>query len=430
MFKINQTIENLLVNELTYEGYGAVRFNKHLLLIENTLIGELVDVEIYKTTSTISYARVKKYHSYSKDRVKDADVNLLISGAAPLSNLSYEKQLEFKQNVINYLFLRQLNYKNIAQIVPSPKVWNYRNKITIFLDKSTKNTQFGLKMKNSNSVILQNSFKLANNKINSLIDFLKTLDSKHYDKIDSLTIKSTKNDLQLILNSNKIKKIDNNFSNLIFKNFNKVNSIVLMDEFKILDFKKTISITEEINHMQFEINPNSFFQINKEQTVNIYNQIRKFVQDIKSINLLDLYCGTGSIGIYVSNLIENLIGIDVVEESIKNAKNNALKNNLKNFNFICSNASKINKIILKNIDTLIIDPPRKGVDKNTLEVINKSKVKNIIYLSCNPHTLLRDLKLLENIKIISVIPYDMFPQTPHVECMVMMQRVDCNNLTF
>ncbi|UUD37251.1 tRNA (uracil-5-)-methyltransferase related enzyme [Mycoplasmopsis californica] len=422
MFKQGQIIENVNINEITYEGYGAVRFDKHLLLVENALINENVDIKVYKTTSKISYARVIRFNKISNDRVVDADSALLASGAAPLSNISYDKQLAFKQNFVKMLFRRQLGYENVSQIVPSPKEWNYRNKITIFLQNSIKNTEFGLKMKNSNIVVSQQGFKLADTLISDFINYLKTFKISDFSGVESLTIRTGNDEIQLILNTENLNKINNNFAEKILLNYKKVKSLVLKKENKILDYKNQLSLFDQFGHITFEINPNSFYQVNKEQTQNIYNKIKEFISRLNSKSVLDLYCGIGTIGLYVAEKVDKILGIEVVPEAINNAKTNANLNKITNANFICKNASKITSQTLEGIDTIIVDPPRSGLSSAEINILNKSSIKNIIYLSCNPHTLVRDLQLFKEIKIKEVIPFDMFPQTPHIETLVLLER--------
>ena len=136
--------------------------------------------------------------------------------------------------------------------------------------------------------------------------------------------------------------------------------------------------------------------------------------------MLDLYCGTGSFGIYVSDYVSNIIGIDYNKSNINDAKNNAVLNNISNIEFICD---KVENVIdrYNDIDLVLVDPPRSGLDKKTINYISRIKSKNIIYVSCNPVTLVRDLKLLlDSYNIIEIIPFNMFPRTYHVECVCVL----------
>ena len=178
-----------------------------------------------------------------------------------------------------------------------------------------------------------------------------------------------------------------------------------------------------IGNKKYKISKDSFFQVNPSITEKIYNEIRNNIKKLNSNNVLDLYCGTGTIGIYIADLVDKVIGIEVVSDAIEDARYNKKINNIDNIIFKLGKVEDKIKEIDINIDAIIVDPPRIGLHKKVIEVINKIKPKNIIYISCNPNTLVRDLKLLENAYNIEHIkPYDMFPNTYHVECVCVLNR--------
>ncbi len=187
-------------------------------------------------------------------------------------------------------------------------------------------------------------------------------------------------------------------------------------------------IYDILGEYKFKISPLSFYQVNPVQTEILYNTAMKHVQKEEGKIALDLYCGIGTIGIFASRYFEKVYGIEIVEEAIANAKENAKINNIGNIEFYAGDVEKVLPKILEkeNIkpNTIFVDPPRKGLDNNTIQLLNSLEAENIIYISCNPATLARDLKLLsEKYEIGEVQPVDMFPYTSHVECVTVLQLI-------
>lgn len=179
----------------------------------------------------------------------------------------------------------------------------------------------------------------------------------------------------------------------------------------------------------FNISTNSFYQVNPVQTEKLYSLAIEGANLNKDDIVLDLYCGIGTIGIFASKYVKKVYGIEIVEEGVKNAKNNAKINNIKNIEFIAGDVEKtLEKLIEKekiNPDIIFVDPPRKGLDNNTINNLLKIKSKKIVYISCNPATLMRDLNKLEEIyEINKITPVDLFPFTSHVECVAVLHLKD------
>ncbi len=176
----------------------------------------------------------------------------------------------------------------------------------------------------------------------------------------------------------------------------------------------------------FNISTNSFYQVNPVQTEKLYKLAIEGAELNKNDVILDLYCGIGTIGIFASKYVKKVYGIEIVEEGVENAKNNAKINNIKNIEFMAGDVEKtLEELIEKekiNPNVIFVDPPRKGLDNNTINNLLKIKPKKIVYISCNPATLMRDLnKLEEKYEINKITPVDLFPFTKHVECVAVLQ---------
>ena len=197
---------------------------------------------------------------------------------------------------------------------------------------------------------------------------------------------------------------------------NKVDSIYINKEL-ITGLPK---LTEQLGDYEYYISPQAFFQVNQKQTINLYNKVKEYLKTNNN-NVLDLYCGSASIGIYVSNNCKKIIGIEQNPSSIEDANQNIIKNKLNNIEVI---KGDVGRLLNANntYDAIILDPPRSGLDKRTKETLLKIKSPKLIYVSCNPITLARDIKELSTLyEVNEVTAFDMFPHTYHVECVVLLK---------
>ena len=393
------------IEKLDYYGRGIGRINNKITFVENALKDEIVDIKILKESKKYNEAIVKSYNTKSKSRVTPKCKYYNICGGCNISHLKEEEQEGFKDSKIYELLNRNLNIECLDKIEYS-KFYNYRNKIVLHI----KEDKLGLYKNKSNELIEIDECLLVDDKINRLIKELKKI-IKNEKNLKKATIKlgNTTNEVMLIIEG-KIKA----YSELL----NKVDVLIIND--KVVSKKDyIISI---IGNKKYKISKNSFFQVNQTITEKIYNEIRSNIEKINPKNVLDLYCGTGTIGIYIADLVENVIGIEVIKDAVLDANFNKELNNINNISFILGKVEDKIKDIKDNIDLIIVDPPRSGLDKKVIPVINKLKAKNIIYVSCNPITLVRDLKLLkDNYNIEYIKPYDMFPNTYHVECVCVLK---------
>ena len=320
-------------------------------------------------------------------------------------HMTYDKQLDFKQNKIKNIVDKYLGKDVLVnKIIKSENEIKYRNKVTFQV-----NDNIGFYKKNSNELIKINKCILCDDLINNSIDYLNKLD---LSKINKITCKSNKKDLMIV--------IETNYKSLNIDEIKPISSSIYLkiDSKYILKLGKK-NIKQKIGYYEYIVSPDSFFQVNLDITKKLYDKIKSIVGRDKTI--LDLYCGTGSIGIYV-NEYNNVYGIEINEQAVSDAKINKSINNINNIDFILGDSGQKIKNINKNIDTIIVDPPRNGLNKETINNILDISPKNIIYVSCDPLTLVRDLKILNSkYDIIEITPFDMFPNTYHVESLVYLK---------
>lgn len=435
-----EIIKNLTVLDNTSEGLGVCKSKDMVIFVENALVGDIIDVKLTKKNKKFYNGKVLKY-------VKKSDFrNDLYKGEFykiyPFINLKYEKELEIKKNIFlnNLKKIAKINLEDI-EIIKNDSEFNYRNKIELKVDENYKLcycTEIGEKIEIINCPVTDISI---NNFLKKLEEKLFEFKIKAYDfKKDTgilknisirsnykgeiiltFVVKEISSDIIKCLNSLK------NIENLIatYVNINKRAKSLVMDKDTKLIFKKKEFI-DIIGKYKFNISPRSFFQVNKFQTEKLYNLAKEFLEENKDKTLLDLYSGIGTTSIYFLENFKKVIGVEVVKDSIKDAKENKNLNNLKNIDFIYGKSEeKIEEILKKEkIDIISLDPPRKGLDKKVIDIISKSYVKKIVYISCNSATFSRDLKLFIdfgfNLKKIKLV--DMFTKTPSMETVCLLEK--------
>lgn len=398
-------VENVKVEKLDNLGRGIARVNNKVFFIENALPEEVVDIEIIKDKKNYSFARrirLDKKSKYRREICPYSD----FCGGCDLISLEYHEQLEYKQNKIEELVRRNLGEDIKINNIIYDKDFAYRNKILLHIMQE----KLGFFEQMTNNIVDIDKCLLVNDRINSLISLIRKF-IKNNRELKSVVIRSSSNgDTMLIFSGNVSKE-------LLLESFSMVDVIVLNN--------KTVKgqfIKERLGDKEFLIYPNSFFQVNMFNTLNLYNEVKRMTYNKKYGNILDLYCGTGTIGIFLSQIATSVVGIEVVEDAVIAAKINADINNVENIKFICGRVEDyIDRF--NNIDLIILDPPRSGLDKKTIDNVKRINPKEVIYVSCDPMTLVRDLKVLgEDYLIKEITPVDMFPNTHHVECVSVLHR--------
>ena len=391
------------ITKLNHTGEGIGIINNKIAFIPKTIPGDIVEAKIIKEHKKYIEAIPTKYLAYSQDRVDIKCPYYQECGGCQLMGLSYQEQLNYKKDKVTNILSKYANLKLNPSIKES-NGYKYRNKITL----QVKDGKVGLYTSNSHDLIPIDKCLLVSDKINNLINLIQS-SNLDLTNINQIIIRESNNQLM----TQFIGKI--NISILIEKLSSYVTSLYLND--RLIYGSKTI--TETLGDYQFLISPNSFFQVNHNQAINLYNQVKTYL-GVGNNEVLDLYCGTGTIGIYVSNCCKKVTGIELNKSAVIDANNNIKLNNLINIEFKQGDVGKV--LQAKNTyDAIIVDPPRGGLDKNTKATLLQIKSTKLIYISCNPITLARDLNDLKEIYDVKDITlFDMFPNTYHVECVMWM----------
>lgn len=391
------------IEKLDNLGRGITYIKDKICFINNALPGEIIKINITKEKQKYLEAEPIEYIKKSKKRIKEECPYSNICGGCQLNHISYSDENNYKEEKVKEILLKYANITpSTINTIKYHERNNYRNKIVLH----GKNHQLGLYQKNSNEIIPIKKCLLASNKINEIISIL----NNNKQEITEAIIKVSNDDTKAMVSING--KIDN-----VDKIKEKCDVLIVNNTY----YTKNKQLLTKIGTKKYHEGINSFFQINHTLTKDLYDEVIKHIDNSIS-NVLDLYCGTGTIGIYIANNKMNITGIDYNKSNIEDAINNKELNKIKNINFICSKVEdKIESF--KNIDLIIVDPPRKGLDTKTIKYLKKIKPKKIIYVSCEIITLARDLKELKTeYQIKEIQPFNMFPRTLHCEALAVLER--------
>lgn len=394
MIKIGDIKEvNIISN--TNLGDGVGRIENKPIYIKNAVSKDKLEVRITRVNKKYLQGEIVKIVKESEDRVKPLCPYFPKCGGCTFWNVNINKENEIKENYIKRLFP---NVK-VNTIIANNEI-NYRNKVTFHIH----NGKLGYYQKNSNNLVIIDECLILNKEINKIKKYLETLD---LTKVTEIMIRYSNNYDELLINFKGQLKDYNNL-----KKIKNIKSIYINNDLVY----GNPTIKEKINNLEFLIGPNSFFQINTNMIANLYNSIKNFITP--SSSLLDLYCGTGTIGIYLNEYFEHILGIDIVKENIENAFLNKEINKIDNISFQHKDASSIENTYF---DVVIVDPPRAGLGEKTKEHLLNINSKIIIYVSCNPNTLKKDIeKLKEKYQLVEITPVNMFPKTEHIECVSLL----------
>ena len=393
------------INSLDHYGRGIIK-NEKIIFVDNALPNEIVDIKIKKENKKYLEANVSKYIKKSNDRVSVKCPYYNECGGCNIMHLSYDNQLKFKQEKTNNIISKYFkNNIKINKIVKSDIVLNYRNKVEFQVKE-----KIGFYKKNSYDLVNIDKCIISNDLINDSIKYLEKLD---LNKINRITCRTGLNDLMIIIETNDKKLNIDALKNIAQSIYLKVNN-------EYIHVFGNKNIYEKLENYEYIISPESFFQINVDVCTKLYKKIKQYIGKNKKV--LDLYCGTGSIGIFISNDNE-VIGIEKNKFAIMDANKNKELNKTSNTKFICGDSGKTLIDLNFKPDIIIVDPPRSGLNKETVNNILKFKVEEIIYVSCDQMTLMRDLNMLnEFYDIVELTPFDMFPNTYHIESLTYLKR--------
>ena len=439
--------DELIVDVIDYgaNGEGIAKINGYTIFVLGALKGEKCKIHILKVLKTHAFAKVIQLIEKSSKRVEPDCSTFNKCGGCDLRHIAYSETLKIKQEKVQNLVNKMLKNKvKVNETVGMENPTFYRNKA---IYPVTQDKKVGIFAKRSHNIIPINECKIQtkisqeiskyilDNWKDSIYDeetgkgLLRNIMVREGFKTDEIMLVLVQNGEKNVFETNSKLKIEN-----VIKEFPKIKTIVInvnTEKTNVVLSRKNIiiygdgTITDRLGDYEFKISPNSFYQVNPVQTEKLYNLAIEGAKLKKDDILCDLYCGIGTIGIFASKYVEKVYGVEIVEEAIKDAKQNAEINNVDNIEFIQGDVEvAFNKMLDNGVkpSVVIVDPPRKGLDSKTVQNLCDLKLDRLVYVSCNPATLMRDLQVLEDVyKIVSITPVDNFCYSSHIECVAVLE---------
>ena len=431
----------LEIKKAGINGEGIAFYKRKPVFIDGCFPEEVVDVKLYDEGRHYR-GELLKIIRRSKFRVSIPCEHQRRCGGCALMPVSYSEQLRIKKQLLEGALYKYVGENiDVGEITPSDRQLFYRNKCNLPIVEKDGILINALYASGSNHPVYINHCLIHDLKLEEIrIKVLKVLNKhrlKQYDHhlkqgLRQLMIRGFDKQYQMVLVTGKdtieekivsdLKKIDGLISIYQGVNTHKNPVNMMPENLHLLYGEKKIQL--KLGRYRLRVSPQAFFQLNQEQAERIYEEVRNLM-DENCETIVEAYCGIGAISLYLSDKAKQIIGIEIIDKAIKDAKDNAKLNNIDNTTFIADDAPKAIRRILKNqkIDVLVVDPPRTGLDDELLVTIMKSKIRKIIYVSCNPATLGKNLDVLtDKYSIETIKGFDMFPNTPHVETVVQLIR--------
>ena len=446
----NDKIE-LTIDALTSEGSGVGRYNGLAVFVRGTVPQDKIIAHIIKRSKNYSIGLIDKILRPSPERIESDCPYSKKCGGCSFRHMTYDEELKYKKSRVQDA-LNRIGHLDIEvdEIIGADDLTHYRNKAQYPVDISDGEMFAGFYAYKSHRIIPCADCKLQPAEFEKGLEaFAKWIESENITSYNEQTGKGLLRHIYFrkgfatgevmacaVINGNSIpngellvsllrEKVDGLTSVAVNINKEKTN-VILGKETSIIWGEKYIR--DNLLGKNFLISPNSFYQVNHNQCEKLYAKAKAFAGLTGTETVLDLYCGVGTIGLTMAENVKQLVGIEIIPQAIENAKENAKINHITNAQFICADAPKGAEILKKqgvNPDIIILDPPRKGCEKSLFDTIEQLSPKKIVYVSCDSATLARDLAILKEkgyeAKKVSAV--DMFPRTPHVECVVLMSKI-------
>ena len=465
-YEVGQKLE-IEIEKIVFGGEGLGRIDGFAVFVPMSVPGDKLEIDIISVKKSYARGLITRIIEPSKDRIEDlSKVSFEDFDGCDFGMLKYEKQLEYKDKMLEEVLTKisgiDLENVQVGKIIGSDEKVNYRNKTAEPFFKKDGIIQTGFYSRKSHNVFLAKENLLKSEIAKMIIDkFLQKVNSfsgtkkefKVFNEINNtgflkqiMVRNNEKNEVMIIVIVNKNSQY-NQLSKILEEMYDEneciksvyisvkteQNNVILGKNIHLFGSQY---LEEEMEGLKFKIYPNSFFQINKKQALKLYDTAIEFLNEEKNNKnngkiyektVIDAFSGTGTIAMMLSKNIKKVIGIESVESSTLAAKLTSYENSIQNVEFVNGKVEKELPKILKreNIGAIIFDPPRRGIEEIALKSVIKNKIEKIVYISCNPATFARDVKILaENGYLLKKItPVDMFPQTGHIEVVGLLEKL-------
>jgi 23S rRNA (uracil-5-)-methyltransferase RumA len=438
----------LKIEKSQFPSTGIGYAEDKIIYVKNAFPGQTITGRVKRKREEFAEVKLISVDEKADYEIEAPCPHFGVCGGCSSQSIPYEKQLEFLSEEVKALFTdADVTTGEYLGIQGSPNQWEYRNKMEFTFGDEAKGAplSIGMHMRGKSfGIVTVDNCKLVDEDYRTIIrltqDYFRAQDLPYYKIMKAegylrhLVIRKAQNTGELLVNLVTTTQIDfdlseyvkllrsqnynGNLVSILHTENNSLSDAVIPEKVNVLFGKDYIR--ETLLGLQFNISPFSFFQTNSKGAESLYSIVKDFMGDSKDKVVFDLYCGTGTIGQIVAAAANKVVGIELIEEAVEAAKENAKLNGLNNCEFLAGDVAEIIKTVKDKPDIIILDPPRSGVHPKALDYVIKFKAKEIIYVSCNPKTLVEDLKVLteRGYKVVQTKVKDMFPHTPHVETIV------------
>ena len=432
--------------DLSFEGKGVVKLSYGTVFVDGLFPGEEAEIEIQYKRAGSYFGKVYRLIKKSPDRIQPLCGVCTACGGCQFQQYDYAAQLRYKRNKVADAFRRNgLENIEVEPTIGAEMAYSYRNKIQVPIGRDPHgHIVSGFYRSGTHKIIPVDKCWIEDSRAEIIISKIKTLMKEfHYDPynedtrtglIRHILIRTSKHYeevmVTLVTNKDEFKGKNNFVKELarrcpmiksIIQNINtRDTNVILGEKERVLYGPKTIK--DSILGVDFLISSKSFFQVNPEQVEELYKTAISYGNLQENEEIFDAYCGIGTISLCASKYVKKVVGVEIVKDAIIDANKNAKLNKISNAEFICGDAGiELEKMVQNGVkfSTVFVDPPRKGLDEKFISKLLELKPKKIVYVSCDPETLARDVAILSSkYEILKVQPVDMFPQTFHVETVV------------
>ena len=449
--KKNETV-TLTFEDLTHEGNGVGKIDGYPLFVPQVLPGEEAEVKVVKVNKNYGYGKLIKLKKSSPNRVTPPCNVFYKCGGCQLQHMSYAMQLEMKRNQVKNVMKKIAHLEDVPvhPVLGMEDPWRYRNKIQIPVGEKDGELITGFYQQRSHHIIHDMETCVIQNELGDrMVEAVRRIatdlgieaydETKHRGILRHIIVRTAykTNDTMIILvtrtekfpqRAKLVQQLAETYPSIksIIQNINPKRTNVILGE-----TSKTLygddDITDSIGDLKFKISPKSFYQVNPKQTKVLYEKALEYADVNENDTVIDAYCGIGTISLFLAQKAKKVYGVEIIPEAIEDAKINAELNDLTNVEFVVGEAEKKMEEWKEEglrPDVIVVDPPRKGCDETLLHAMIEMAPKRIVYVSCNPSTLARDLRILEDggFKAQEVQPVDLFCQTSHVESVAWLER--------
>ncbi|MBR5319273.1 MAG: 23S rRNA (uracil(1939)-C(5))-methyltransferase RlmD [Peptococcaceae bacterium] len=432
-------VVQLAITGISHQGYGIGRHDNIVVFVPGAMLGETVQAEVIEYKKKMATAELLEVIEPSKQRIEARCPQSSQCGGCELQHCDYAYQLEAKQKIVQDAMMRLGRIDvPVEPVIGMQEPWRYRNKGIFHVDYSGNTVRLGFYEQGSHQFVPAAACQLFSEKINHLVQQLEQMiqDSGRACYVHKVMIRESRYNGELMVvfvtreaawRLPELAKQLIQYPDVvsIYHNINTNLKIMLGRSFRLLEGKETIEDT--IGKFHFQISPQSFFQVNNEQAQVLYEKALEFAQLTGREQVADVYCGIGTISLYLAKQANHVTGIESVSQAVQDARENAANNGVENCTFVAAKAEDwLPKWVKKGnkIDVAVIDPPRKGCEPPALDALIASGAERIVYVSCNPSTLARDARYLCQCgyEVKKIQPVDLFCQSWHVEVVCLLEK--------